>query len=112
MWLPYSNQTLEKALDNGDAVFIDFTAKWCLTCLLNERAVLDDEKFLKLAQEKGIKLFKADWTNKDDAVFEALKKYGRSSVPLYVFYHQDSEDYIILPQILTDDIVQNVLEGE
>ena len=99
-WAPYSQEVLQQSLENGDAVFIDFTAKWCLTCLLNERTVLSSKAFMDYAKENEIKLLKADWTNQDDEIFKALKKYGRSSVPLYVYYPQDSEHYVILPQIL------------
>ncbi|MBR2300012.1 MAG: thioredoxin family protein [Alphaproteobacteria bacterium] len=112
MWEPYSKEALEEALDNGDAVLIDFTAKWCLTCLLNEKTVLDSDTFLKKAQENNIRLFKADWTNRDEDIFKALKSYGRSSVPLYVYYHQDSENAQILPQILTIDSTLDVIEDQ
>ncbi|MBO7605248.1 MAG: thioredoxin family protein, partial [Elusimicrobiaceae bacterium] len=105
VWMPYSKAKVEAALENKEAVFIDFTAKWCLSCLLNEKTTLEDEDFLKAAKEGHIHLFKADWTNQSREIFEALKSYQRSSVPLYVFYPAGSETYRILPQILTPDIV-------
>ncbi len=112
LWQPYSSQVLEEALDNGDAVFIDFTAKWCLTCLLNERTVLSSESFINAAQENEIRLFKADWTNQNTQIFDALKSYGRSSVPLYVFYPEDSRDYVILPQILTPHSIFEIINSD
>lgn len=105
VWEPYVETKVSAALEKGDAVFIDFTAKWCLSCLLNEKTTLDSDAFLKAAKENNIRLFKADWTNKSNEIFEALKKYQRSSVPLYVFYPAESETYRILPQILTPDMV-------
>ncbi len=112
LWQPYSQKILDEALDNGDAVFIDFTAKWCLTCLLNERTVLSSESFINAAKENEIRLLKADWTNRDEEIFKALKSYGRSSVPLYVFYPEDDENHIILPQILTLKSVLSALKIE
>ena len=112
LWQPYTPQALEEALENGDAVFIDFTAKWCLTCLLNERTVLNSESFLNAAKENEILLLKADWTNQDSQIFDALKSYGRSSVPLYVFYPEDSKDYLILPQILTTGIISQTINDD
>lgn len=111
LWESFSNQKLEESLSNGDAVFIDFTAKWCLTCLLNEQTTLNSESFLKLSKKQKIKLFKADWTNKNPEIFESLKFYGRSSIPLYVFYPKNSskDKYTILPQILTHENVQEAI---
>lgn len=112
VWENYSAQAFYEAIENGDAVFVDFTAKWCLTCLLNEKTVLYSEEFIKTAKENEVRLFKADWTNQSDDIFFALKTYGRSSVPLYVYYPQSSQNYVILPQILTKDFVLEVIDGE
>ncbi len=108
---PFSIQKLEESLNRGDAVFIDFTAKWCLTCLFNEKTTLDTQSFRQLSKNQNIKLFKADWTNKDSSIYEALKFYSRSSVPLYVFYPKGAtkEQYTILPQILTSDILKKTM---
>jgi len=105
VWEPYTEAAVSEALEKGEPVFIDFTAKWCLSCLLNEKTTLESADFQKAAKEEHIRLFKADWTNKSNEIFEALKKYQRSSVPLYVFYPAESETYRILPQILTPDMV-------
>lgn len=108
-WETYSQSAVEQSLSSGQAVFIDFTAKWCLSCLLNEQTTLDSKAFLDAAKANNIKLLKADWTNKNDDIFRALKKYNRSSVPLYVFYPQNSRDYMILPQLLTPNTVLSVV---
>ena len=108
---PFSDEALENALSNGDSVFIDFTAKWCLTCLFNEQTSLNRPSFYEKAKEQNIRLFKADWTNKNPFIYEALKFFGRSSVPLYIFYPKGStkEQYIVLPQILTPDIIKKTI---
>ena len=112
LWQKYSPEVLDDALNNDEAVLIDFTAKWCLTCLLNEHTVLNSDEFSKFARTRKIRLLKADWTSKDAAIFEALKKYGRSSIPLYVFYQKGHTDYIILPSILRTDNLLAVLDGQ
>jgi len=109
---PYSFKKVEKALEKGEPVFIDFTAKWCLTCLFNERTVLYSDAFLDKAKQKGIRLFRADWTRYDAQILKNLKTYGRSSVPLYVFYQKSSDDHIVLPQILTLEATLSVLDGQ
>lgn len=111
IWEPYSVNVLKTAVAKGNAVFVDFTAKWCLTCLLNEKTTLSSQVFLNEVRKNDIKLLKADWTNQNDEIFEALKNYGRSSVPLYVYYPEESENYIILPQILTLEVVLKAIQN-
>ena len=110
--MPYSEEKVARAIEKGDAVFIDFTAKWCLSCLLNEKTTLNQEAFLRAAANNHVQLFKADWTNKSDDIFHALKLYKRSSVPLYIFYPKDDSNYEILPQILTPEIALSVIDRE
>lgn len=110
-WEPYSPKRLEELRAKGIPVFIDFTAKWCLICqtnhfVLSSKAV--DHTFSKL----GVVRMKADWTKNDPLVTEALKAFGRSSVPLYIFYGKDQKDPDILPQVLTPDIVMNELQSK
>ena len=91
---------MEQALQNGDKVLINFTAKWCITCLVNENAVFSTREFARLVKEHRIKLFKADWTNRSPEIARALAKFGRSSIPLYVYYNGDG-GYVLLPQLIT-----------
>lgn len=109
-WEPYEPNKVETALKNNQPVFINFTAKWCLVCLLNDKSTLSTETFKELTKQKGIKLYKADWTNKDATIGEALKSYNRNSIPLYVYYPQGKSRPKILPQILTTDIVKEELK--
>lgn len=102
---PYTPKAVENARLEGRPALIDFTAKWCLTCLLNEKTTLHTKKFTTYASEHHIALFKADWTSKNQEILQALQYYGRTSVPLYVYYPENQEDYIILPQILTPNIL-------
>lgn len=107
-WKTYDVSAVEKLREQGKPVFVVFTAKWCITCLVNEKTALDTKVFADLVKSRGITLFKADWTNKDDYIAQALETYGRNSVPLYVYY-DGSGDYKILPQLLTPGIVARYL---
>lgn len=109
MWKPYNQAQVQNLINNHQPVFIDFTAKWCLTCLLNEKTTLNTEKFYTFAQKNNISLFKVDWTTRDENVTTLLKQYGRNGVPLYVFYSGNNNDFIILPQLLTFDTLKDRL---
>ncbi|MBE6453474.1 MAG: hypothetical protein E7017_01130 [Alphaproteobacteria bacterium] len=109
-WNAYSEQKVIQALEEKRPVFIDFTAKWCLTCLVNKQAALQSDKLAELVKEKNILLLRADATKQDYNVMRALEYYGRASVPLYVYYDGKSDDYLILPQILTSSILKEYLQ--
>ena len=108
-WNTFSTSKLSDLRSRNKPVFIDFTAKWCLTCLVNEQTALSSEKFLRLVKEKNIALLKADWTNKDADITAALATYQRNSVPLYVYYNGREKIPVILPQLLTPQILEKYL---
>ena len=93
--------------NQGSSYFINFTAAWCITCQVNERVALT-ERTLKEFDKRNIKYFKADWTNRSDEIFQELKKYGRSGVPVYVFWNKNLEQPIILNEVLTEKYVMEV----
>lgn len=111
-WKPYDEIEIRNLINQNQSVFIDFTAKWCLTCLLNEKTVLHTDNFIKFAKENNINLFKADWTENNETVGHAIKAFGRNSVPLYVYYPKREQNYIILPQLLEINYLKSVLNGK
>ena len=108
-WQEYNSLEVAEAVKNGQPVFIDFTAKWCITCLANHKLALQTQDFARMAKDKQMVLFQADWTNKDDTIAAALEKYGRNSIPLYVYYPSHADKYIILPQLLTVGILKDYI---
>ena len=110
-WEAYSDERLNSLLVEGKPVFLNFTASWCISCLVNERVALGTETVKKHFEQQGIVYLKGDWTNRDPQITAILKKFNRSGVPLYVFYPAGQADSPIeLPQILTPDIVIAAVE--
>lgn len=110
-WKPFTPEKLEAELARGSAVFIDFTAAWCITCKFNEAAVLETAAVRDAFRQHGIVKFKADWTNADPAITKMLQQFGRPGVPLYVLYPAGkSVPPIVLPELLTKNIVLEKLE--
>jgi thiol:disulfide interchange protein DsbD len=105
-WQPYSAQRLQELRARGEPVFLNFTAAWCISCLVNERVALGSESVGAAFRRSGIAYLKGDWTHRDPAITEKLAEFGRSGVPLYVFYPPGTGSApVVLPQILTPDIV-------
>jgi thiol:disulfide interchange protein len=108
-WRTFTPEVLATLRAAGKPVFIDFTADWCLTCKVNEKAALNRPEVARAFADKNIVALKADWTNTDEAVTKALEGYGRNSIPLYVYYPADGGYFKILPLVLTPVNVINAL---
>ncbi len=109
-WVTYSPEALESLRAQGNPVFLDFTASWCLTCQFNERTAINVPAVRKLMKERGIIAMKGDWTNSDPAITAALKSFGRVGVPLAVYYPPGKgSNPVVLPELLTEKIVLDVL---
>ncbi|MBT5923357.1 MAG: thiol:disulfide interchange protein [Cellvibrionales bacterium] len=100
----YTPERLQQALDNGEAVFVNMTADWCITCKVNERIALGTNKVKSAFAAQSITYLKGDWTNSDPVITEYLATFSRNGVPLYVYY-EPGKTAIVLPQILTPSIV-------
>jgi thiol:disulfide interchange protein DsbD len=111
-WQPYTTDQLERLRQSNQPVFVNFSAAWCVTCLMNERVALSQPEVISAFQQKGVALVKADWTNRDTVITEALSQFGRSGVPLYVLYPRGlgQGEPVILPQVLAPATLQDALK--
>jgi thiol:disulfide interchange protein DsbD len=102
----YSDSELTKRIDNGEAVFLDVTAAWCITCKANESLVLNSTEIQTAFKEKSVVYMIADWTNYDPTITELLAQYGRNGIPLYLWFNGSPNDSgEILPQVLSKSII-------
>jgi thiol:disulfide interchange protein len=104
-WQPWSPATLSQYQSQGRAVFVDFTASWCLSCQVNERVALDRPQVQQAFASANVVLLRADWTRHDPAITQALATLGRDSVPVYLLYSPGQASPQILPAVLTPGIV-------
>ncbi len=94
---------------HGRPVFVDFTAKWCLSCQVNERVALSQPEVRKAFAESNVALLRADWTQHDEAIAQTLTSLGRSGVPAYALYVPSEKTPRLLPEVLTPGIVTDAL---
>ena len=106
----FDMEVVEAHRASGSPVFVNFTASWCITCLTNEQSTLGTERVRDYFERHGIAYVKGDWTNADPAITAVLERFGRSGVPLYVYF-PPAGDPVVLPQILTPGIVIDAIEA-
>ena len=106
----WSEQRLLELRSQGKPVFVDVTAKWCITCIANENTVLFTERMSTEFEKRNITYMIADWTEYDPEIARFIEKHGRTGIPLYVFYPAGLTNApLILPQILTFSLVIEAL---
>jgi thiol:disulfide interchange protein DsbD len=107
-WQSWSKERVTQLQAQGQPVFVDFTADWCISCLVNERTALADKAVQAAFAEQDVVLLKADWTRQDPAITAALAEFDRNGVPLYLLYDRQGQVQV-LPQILTPGTVLKAL---
>ena len=114
VWAEWSPEIQAKLLEQGRAVYVDYTAKWCASCLANKR-VYQYENIKTLFEEKEIVALRADWTDRGPIIHESLQSFGREGVPLNVYYPPVAENgmdvkSLILPELLTSSNLSEAIE--
>jgi thiol:disulfide interchange protein DsbD len=107
-WEPGLAQSLA---DDGKTVYVDFTARWCVTCQTNKAAVFSSSELKAFIKDNEVVLMKADWTNKDSDITKELAKFDRSAVPFNLIYSANQEKPLLLPEILTAGTVLDALKA-
>lgn len=110
-WERFSRDRMNEAVAAGKPVFVDFTAAWCITCLVNERVALETPASRRAFEQAGVVKLKGDWTNRNDEITAVLKELGRAGVPLYLLWAPGAESPKVLPQVLTEAMILSELSS-
>jgi thiol:disulfide interchange protein DsbD len=94
----------------GRPVFVNMTAAWCVSCLVNERVALSPSAVRDAFAANKVVYLKGDWTRQDPVVTAFLRDHGRDGVPLYIYYGPGRPP-AVLPQILTESTVLDAMRG-
>jgi len=103
-WESWSPELTRQTLAEGRPVFVDFTAAWCITCQVNERTTLQNEKIKSLLLAKNVRLLKADWTQPNDQIATTLAGLGRNGIPVYLLLSPQTQPTILSELLTVDDL--------
>jgi DsbC/DsbD-like thiol-disulfide interchange protein/cytochrome c biogenesis protein CcdA len=108
---PFSAGRLATLREQGRPVFVNMTAAWCVTCLVNERVAIGTAAVRRAFADNHVTYLKGDWTRQDPEITRYLRENDRDGVPLYVYYPPNGRPNV-LPQILTENTLLGVLKGD
>jgi thiol:disulfide interchange protein DsbD len=107
----WSPQAVKAYRAENRAIFLNVTAAWCITCLVHEKLVFENDSFQAYMKESNIIYMVADWTNPDARIAQLLEQHGRSGIPFYMFYPADQTiQPVLLPSVLTPATTIRILE--
>lgn len=108
-WVAFDRRDIPRLVSQGEVVFVDITADWCLTCKANKALVLDREPVASLLQSEGLTAMRADWTRPNPEISRYLETHGRFGIPFNAVYGPGAPEGIVLSEILTASAIEDAV---
>jgi thiol:disulfide interchange protein DsbD len=93
-WEAWTPERQSALLDAGRVVYVDFTARWCMTCQVNKR-VYDDPALAAALARANVALLRADWTNPNPDIAAELARNKRAAIPYNAFLRKDRPPVVL-----------------
>ena len=95
----------------GQVVFVDVTADWCITCQVNKKLVLDTAEVTERLSAPDVVQMRGDWTLPSDAISAYLASFQRYGIPFNAVYGPGAPEGLPLPELLTVEAVTAAIEA-
>ncbi len=110
-WEAWNPQRVAQLRQEGRTVVVDFTARWCVNCLINDKVVWGNKNVQEFVHDNNVALLKADWTKRDAQIANEIQRHGKAAVPLLIIYKKGkTDDGLALPNLLSAEEVINALK--
>ena len=104
-WQAFDPASIAQHVAAGKTVFVDVTAEWCITCVVNKTLVLENADIADLLNRPGVVAMQAYWTRPSDSISAYLAQFRRYGIPFNAIYGPDNPRGIVLPELLTTSSV-------
>ncbi|KAF0116201.1 MAG: Thiol:disulfide interchange protein dsbD 1 precursor [Rhodospirillaceae bacterium] len=108
-WQPFGEEVLARHVAEGQVVFVDVTADWCVTCQVNKALVL--LRGAVAARLRTVVALRADWTRPDAGIAAYLARFDRYGIPFNAVYGPGLPKGQALPELLTTEAVLQALDA-
>ena len=109
-WRPLNEAEIATLVGQGNLVFVDVTADWCITCQVNKKLVLDTDEVRSILEQETTTAMRGDWTSPDETITAYLASFGRYGIPFNAVYGPGAPQGIALPELLTLEAVRDAVE--
>ncbi len=109
-WIEFNPESIPLILKENKMVFLDITAKWCISCKVNKLLVLKDDDVQDFFNNNNIILMRGDWTLPNPKINDFLFKHGRSGIPFNAIFTNSKSKVIVLPELLSKEKLLNILK--
>ena len=109
-WQAFDPQQIQRLVGEGKIVFVDVTAAWCLTCKVNEAAVLDRDPVAGRLFGPNVVAMRGDWTRPDPVLTRYLESFDRYGIPFNAVYGPGRPQGELLPELLSAGAVERALD--
>ncbi len=109
-WQTFEPEKIASYVEEGKVVFVDITADWCITCAVNDRAVLQQTAIIDRLNADSVVAMKGDWSKPDPQIEAYLKSYGRYAIPFNQVFGPALPKGKLLPELLTGNAVTEALD--
>jgi len=110
LWREFDRRIIDQLVAEGNTVFVDVTADWCITCQVNKSFVLAESPVIERLKSDRIVAMQADWTLPDTDISDYLASFSRYGIPFNVVYGPGAPEGVVLPELLTSEAVLQAID--
>lgn len=111
-WQNFDEQEIFALVEQGKTVFVDITAKWCVSCHVNKLNVLQTKDIQEVLTQPDVVAMRGDMTRPSEALLQYIRKHDRTGIPFNAVYGPNvasPTEPILLEPILSTDAVKDAL---
>lgn len=100
VWQPLVAKEIPALVKQGNTVFVDVSADWCIICKGNKDRVLHREAVVKLLKRNDMVLMLGDLTQSDPVIEAFLAQHNAYGIPFTILFSPQYPQGIALSRVL------------